>query len=190
MKTTIALSVLTLVCVSGSLATHGTGSGQPGATPSFIPTGSTAIAGEPEQSCDGKTIGFWGNPNGEALIEAGNFLEVLPSLHLVDELGMPFVTHDFDVFEDWLQHANAVNMAYMLSAQLVAMQFNVMSGKVDERCVMRTPLGEMPVNRLIQLAIQALIKDGYTPPGDHNRRRQEILKDLLDAANNNQIWSA
>ncbi|HZM00977.1 MAG TPA: hypothetical protein VFD43_12075 [Planctomycetota bacterium] len=141
--------------------------------------------------CEGKTIGFWGNPNGAVLIEAGDFLDVLPSLHLVDERGNPFATHDIEEFQDWLQQANAFNMAYMLSAQLAAMKFNVLAGFVDEReCVLRTNTGELPVDRLIEEAIEALIEDPYTPPGDDHRRKQAELKNLLDAANNNLNWSA
>lgn len=186
MKTTLALSVLSLVCVSGTFIP---GSEPRDAAAAFVPAGSTAIAGDLTHECNAKTIGFWGNPNGLELIEAGDFLDVLPSLHLVDELGNPFVTHDIDEFEDWLHDANALNMAYMLSAQLVAMQFNVLSGKVDVRCtVADTRHGVLSIDRLIEQAINALINDPYTPPGDPNRHRQELLKNLLDDANNNLIW--
>lgn len=185
MKTTLALSVLALVSLTGTFVP---GTAPRDSVPTFVPAGATAIGGQSHE-CNGKTIGFWGNPNGKAIIVAGNFLDVLPSLHLVDEFGVPFATHDIDVFDDWLQGANAVNMAYMLSAQLVAMQFNVMNGNVDIRCQIVTPRHEfLSVDRLIEQAIKALIKDPYTPDGDPNRARQEMLKNLLDDANNNLIW--
>jgi len=185
-KTLIALSVLSFVCVSG---TSVPGTERLDAATAFVPAGSTAITGELTHECNAKTIGFWGNPNGLALIEDGDFLDVLPSLHLVDEVGAPFVTHDIDEFEDWLHDANAVNMAYMLSAQLVAMEFNVLSGKVDVRCqVADTRHGVLSVDRLIEQAINSLINDPYTPAGDPNRHRQELLKNLLDDGNNNLIW--
>ena len=185
MKTLFELSVLALVCVSGA---NVPGTSPRDAAPSTIPAGVIAV-GDLSHECNGKTIGFWGNPNGKALIVAGNFLDVLPSLHVVDENGAPFVTQDIDEFDDWLHDANAVNMAYMLSAQLVAMEFNVLSGKVDVRCEVVTPRGEiLSIDRLIGQAINALIKDPYTPAGDPNRHRQEMLKNLLDDANNNLIW--
>jgi hypothetical protein len=179
---------LTAVSATGLLA-FATADSRPADHVAPLPAASDLAApAQPGQTCDGHTIGYWTNMHGEEAIEAGNFLSVLPSLHVVDEVGAPFTTNDFDVFKDWMQGANAFNMAYMLSVQLVAMQFNVLAGYVDERCMLSTHNGEMTVNRLIEQSIEALIKDPYTPPGDPNRVRQEMLKDLLDAANNNLNW--
>ena len=190
MKHSLTFVCMALVSTSGLLAfatADARSANRP--APLAAAVGDVAAPARPAFTCDGHSKGYWTNPNGQEVIEASHFLGVLPSLHLVDENGAPFSTTDFEVFKDWMQSANAFNMAYMLSAQLAAMQFNVLAGYVNERCIIRTALGEMPISRLIDLSIEALIKDPYTPFDDVNRRRQEILKDLLDAANNNLIWS-
>ena len=189
MKTYLTFACLAALSASGLMASA-TADARSADRAAPLPAASgLAAPAQHAQSCDGKTIGFWTNPNGEELIKGGHFLSLLPSLHVVDENGAPFATTDFDTYKDWMLGANAVNMAYMLSVQLVAMQFNVLAGNVDERCMLDTH-PEMTVNRLMGQSITALTRDPYTPPGDPNRPRQEMLKDLLDAANNNQIWSA
>jgi hypothetical protein len=197
MKTLVSLSLIALFPISGTpTATAVAPDGSSGVRAGALPCVSADVASGPgtsgflhEANCDAKTIGFWGNPNGLAIIEAGDFLSVLPSLHLVDEFGNPFATTDIDEFEDWLQGANAVNMAYMLSAQLVAMKFNVLAGFVDTECLIRSNSGEKTVGQLIHQAIGALTKDSFTPADDPYRRRQEELKNELDKANNNLNWT-
>ena len=187
MKTTFGFTCLALLPLSGA------------ATFDHPPAGRDALSAAPSlalvraddrtsSDCDGHTIGFWSNPNGQELIEAGGFLSVLPHLHVVDENGVPFTTDDFEEFKEWLLGANAVNMAYMLSVQLVAMQFNILAGFVDEDCQITHDGRNDAIVRITSQAIKSLINDPYTPVGDPNRPRQEFLKDLLDAANNNLIW--
>jgi hypothetical protein len=81
-----------------------------------------------------KTIGFWGNNNGKAVLQAHDpaWRTLINSLHLRNANGTLFTVSTtasfasaFSAFDSWLQGANATNMAYMLSAQLAAMELNV-----------------------------------------------------------------
>ena len=78
----------------------------------------------------GLTLGFWSNKNGQALIDSGD-LSLLSGLNLVDGSGNAFDPADVTSLHDWLLAGNAVNMAYMLSVQLAAMELNVANNKVD-----------------------------------------------------------
>jgi hypothetical protein len=85
-----------------------------------------------------------------------------------------------------LLNATATNMAYMLSAQLAAMELNVEAGFVDGSAIVFSPeLGFITIGDLMTAANSALGTDGLTLVGDPNRAAQEALKNALDAANNN-----
>jgi hypothetical protein len=105
---------------------------------------------------NGLTLGFWSNKNGWFGMKNGSggmsgALLFLDGLNLRDALGSPQPNgSNFDptcycakgacpagvnndctggqVFRSWLLNANANNMAYMLSAQLAAMELNVRNG--------------------------------------------------------------
>jgi hypothetical protein len=80
-------------------------------------------------------------------------------------------------------------MAYMLSAQLLAMHCNVMVGFVHPNCVIQDPcLGQMTIAQLMQQSVASLIAHPYTPPCSAARHQQSLLKNALDRANNNRIW--
>jgi hypothetical protein len=74
-------------------------------------------------------------------------------------------------------------MAYMLSAQLVALKLDVNFGFVNggafDLC------SSMTVNSLISTAADQLCMDGYTIAGNPTRVAQEMLKNCIDAINNN-----
>ncbi len=130
----------------------------------------------------GKTIGFWGNKNGQALITAAD-LAALSALNLVNANGTPFDPTSAAQLNTWLQAATAVNMSYMLSAQLAAMTLNLrknfVMGNALDLC------SGLTVGNLVNAANAALGADGYTPSGDPNRAPQEALKNCIDALNNN-----
>jgi len=139
--------------------------------------------------CVGRTIGFWRNNQGVAIIQNGGFWDELALLNLVTMSGSSFnPTGNVNTWRCWLKGANAWNMAYMLSAQLAAMQLNVLSGKVNPNCWVQTCSGPTTIQALMQAANIALGLDPYTPPCDNDRQLQRRLKDALDAANNNQNW--
>lgn len=142
----------------------------------------------------GHTLGFWSNKNGLALISAdltGN-LAALSALNLVGAAGNPFNPATYAEFRTWLLGATATNMAYMLSAQLAAMQLNVMLFGQSASAIIYAPgtvsggsSGFATLSAVMTEANNALGADGYTPAGDANRAIQEALKNALDRANNN-----
>lgn len=140
-------------------------------------------------ACDGHTIGYWRNHHGLQRVHQLGILPTLPALHLRNLFGCPVSPGNLLHFKLYLQCANSINMAYMLSAQLVAMHCNVMAGFVDPNCVVDDPqLGQMTVAQLMQQAIVSLTQHGLTLPWHPQRVAQQRLKNALDRANNNQNW--
>lgn len=130
---------------------------------------------------NGRTLGFWSNKNGQALI-GDDDIQALIALNLRNANGSHFDPASKAEFRTWLLNGNAVNMAYMLSVQLAAMKLNVYNGFVNGGGTY-VPAG-MTVNALIAAADAALAADGTTFDGDANRAYQESLKNWLDELNN------
>ncbi|MGJ0516469.1 MAG: SdrD B-like domain-containing protein [Methylomicrobium sp.] len=147
----------------------------------------------------GKTLGFWSNKNGQAAMNDGGTLApellLLSNLNLKDALGNNFNPTTYPQFRTWILNATAVNMAYMLSAQLAAMELNVEAGFVSGGALVyigktdctssENEAGFISISNLMNDADVSLGMDGYTPDGDANRACQEVLKTTLDKANNN-----
>ena len=147
------------------------------------------IARQAAQNCAGLTIGFWGNRHGLALVQSLGLLAVYPGLCLVNGQGQYVTFANLDQYKAWLQAANAVNMAYMLSAQLVAMNNNVAAGNVGAGCRINDPqFGSTTIQDLIAQARASLCAHPYTPSGSPYRAEQERIKNALDRANNNTNW--
>jgi hypothetical protein len=151
----------------------------------------------------GLTLGFWSNKNGNKLLTGnanGTGTTLLPAV--VNLLNAPSsctsysgpvlvnangtrhtFTNSYSAFRTWLLGANAVNMAYMLSAQLVALKldvyFNFVDGNAYDLC------SSMKVNDLISSASDQLCMDPNTVSGNPTRVGQEMLKNCIDAINNN-----
>jgi hypothetical protein len=79
------------------------------------------------------TIGFWTNKNGQAVLQSHDpaWRTLINGLHLRTASGGSFTVSTtasfstaFTSFATWMSGANATNMAYMLSAQLAAMELN------------------------------------------------------------------
>ncbi len=139
--------------------------------------------------CNARTIGYWRNQHGLLRVQQFGILPTLPALHLVNTCGYYVAPGSLNSFKNYLRCANAWNMAYMLSAQLLAMHCNVMAGFVHPNCVIQDPcLGQMTVASLMQQAVASLIAHPYTPPCNSHRQAQTLLKNALDRANNNLIW--
>jgi hypothetical protein len=139
--------------------------------------------------CNARTIGYWRNQHGLARVQHFNILPTLPSLFIVNMSGQRVAPATLAHFKLWLKCANSWNMAYMLSAQLVAMHCNVIAGFVHPDCVIHDPcLGTMTVAQLMQQAVASLHAHPYTPPCTVHRHHQAKLKNALDRANNNLIW--
>ncbi len=145
----------------------------------------------------GLTLGFWSNKNGQAFFGSDD-LALMVSLNLRDAAGAHFNPASYDQFRSWLLSANATNMSYMLSAQLAAMELNVLNlfvtggswvsaGANPGACsVPVNQAGFITVSSLMGDADRELGLDGYTPAGDPERVCQEFKKNALDAANNNR----
>lgn len=140
-------------------------------------------------ACDARTIGYWRNRHGLMKVHQFGILAQLPALGIVDRCGQRVAPGTLRQYRRWLRRANAWNMAYMLSAQLVAMHNNVTVGFVDPNCVIDDPcLGQITIDDLMQQAVMSLWAHPFTPPCSQHRRHQAKLKNALDRANNNQIW--
>jgi hypothetical protein len=138
---------------------------------------------------DGHGIGFWSNKLGLSLVTQYNLLPTLPGLFIVDGRGHYVSPNNNSQLASWLQHATARNMAYMLSAQFVAMSFNVAVGYVEGGSHVQTcALGVISIQELLARTLASLAAHPYTPDGSAFRAEQEALKDALDAANNNHNW--
>jgi uncharacterized repeat protein (TIGR01451 family) len=137
----------------------------------------------------GKTIGYWANA-GNSLIDLSD-VGVLNGLNLFRPSGWsypPFDASNINTarsqIRNYLLSANAKNMWWMLSAQLIATMLNVMHGYLDGStlvCVNPPTCSTfMTINDIINGAIGAL---GDNVP----RATQEYWKNLLDKLNNNQL---
>jgi hypothetical protein len=144
----------------------------------------------------GLTMGFWSNKNGNKIITgnpSGTGTTLLPavvtllnSCQLVNANGtIHTFTNSYSAFRTWLLGANATNMAYMLSAQLAALKLNVYSGNLDGNAF--DLCSHMTVNGLISAACDSMTGPGnqLTLAGNPSRPGQEMLKNCVDAINNN-----
>lgn len=178
---------------------------------------SVALTGEHELKCPvtvefgnacagaggGLTLGYWSNKNGQGNTTPSD-IALLGTLCLWDAKGKAYVPTKASL-PSWLLSANAVNMAYMLSAQLVAMELNVSHGGLSgvsgshvvyNSCLIgKTVLiggnptasnGFISINDLMATAKAALCASGgnYTVQAGTTRSFQECLKTTLDEANN------
>jgi hypothetical protein len=144
----------------------------------------------------GLTLGFWSNKNGQRIMKAGdNFasaLAFLSALNLRNGAGANFDPTSYSQFRTWLLGAKATNMAYMLSAQLAAMELNVRYGLVGSGALIYAPGatsansgGFATVGAVMAEADAELLAQGLTKSGSPYRAHQEALKTALDRANNN-----
>jgi hypothetical protein len=140
----------------------------------------------------GSTLGFWSNKNGQALVGPTD-LAMLVSLNLVQgNSGSAFNPTTYAQLRTWLLNGNAVNMAYMLSVQLAAMELNVFNNKVNGGALIYAPgttsansLGFATINAVMAEANAELGLHPTAPAGSAWRSYQEALKNALDRANNN-----
>jgi hypothetical protein len=120
---------------------------------------------------------------------------MLRGLALRDASGNAFDPYDYGAFRTWLLNANATNMAYMLSAQLAAMELNVWNGLVDGSRLVYAPgvaganvNGFLSVNALMSKADASLGVYGVTMSDSPARAQKEALKNALDNANNDRTF--
>ncbi len=138
----------------------------------------------------GHTLGYWSNKNGQAKMNDGPEgvapeLALLSGLNLRTATGANFDPATYTAFRTWLLGANATNMAYMLSAQLAAMQLNVEAGIVSGGSLVWDGSGFISITNLMAAANTSLGLYPNTVASGANRAAQEALKNALDKANNN-----
>jgi hypothetical protein len=144
----------------------------------------------------GLTLGFWSNPNGKKLYTPESDNARMVSLNLVQNTkkgaGTAFDPGGYSAYQSWLLKADATNMAYMLSAQLSAMELNVLNGKVNGNALIYAPT--VPgANSAGFATVNSLMAEANTELGLHptavtagaTRTYQESLMKALDRANNN-----
>jgi hypothetical protein len=155
---------------------------------------------------NGLTLGFWSNKNGKARM-TGSWQETLNQLNLKTATGGDQDFGAYDVFRSWILGATATNMAYMLSAQMAAMQLNISiggsagknvpagamlyAGPVPQACV--NAVITVPVNQAGFIGAQDLVNTASAAAGAYSvsvnasdaRTCQEYLKNTLDKGNNN-----
>jgi hypothetical protein len=144
----------------------------------------------------GLTLGYWSNKNGQAAqfsnAKLAATLAFLAALNLRNANGSDFDPTTYTLFRTWLLGASATNMAYMLSAQLAAMELNVRNGNVSGSSLVYAP-GTNSANSGGYATIADLMAEANTELGLHPlttsgspyRAYQEALKTALDRANNN-----
>jgi len=142
----------------------------------------------------GLTLGFWSNKNGQALFGADD-LALMVSLNLRNASGGDFDPPGYGAFRSWILGATATNMALMLSAQLAAMELNVLNGFVSSGALVYAPgtnsanaSGFASVGAIMSEANTELGLHGLTLDGSPARSYQQALKNALDNANNNRTF--
>jgi len=154
----------------------------------------------------GLTLGFWSNKNGQNLENASDFT-FLTGLNLRTASGgnqdfLGTLAQNKTALNTWLLNASATNMAYMLSAQLAAMELNVrhqpgVNGNAlvyggdcikayQQSSLLPGSNGFITINDLMTAANTELGLHGLTPSGNQYRAYQECLKTTLDDGNNNK----
>jgi hypothetical protein len=144
----------------------------------------------------GLTLGYWSNKNGQkaqfgTTTAAAATLAFLSGLNLRNANGLDFDPTTYTQFRTWLLSASATNMAYMLSAQLSAMELNVRNGNVSGSSLVYAPgvpsansAGFITITNLMAAANAELGSNALTLSGSPYRAYQEALKTALDRANN------
>lgn len=146
------------------------------------------------------TSAFWSTKAGQSMT-TGDDLASLSSLYLRNARGADFNPATVKALSTWQLNASTTNMAYMLSAQLTAMQLNVRHAFVNGDALVHAPglsawtvaglnsLGFISVNDLMTAAAAEIQAHGLTDSSSPYRGYQEALKTALDDANNNRTFT-
>jgi hypothetical protein len=145
----------------------------------------------------GRTLGFWSNKNGLALMTVADFT-ALTALNLRNANGS---ARDFTgtlaanktAFSSWLLSATATNMAYMLSAQLAATYLDVAHGFTTASVLVdgaddvtaEIAYGNSLLANPIVSGTFAGLNGSVTVAASALRTEQERVKNIFDKINNN-----
>lgn len=135
----------------------------------------------------GRTMGFWTNKNGQRVIgdnwsaSAGSGVLNCPVLDdLPNTNATPPYLSNGGAIKTFLRKADAVDMQYMLAAQWLAMELNIICGYVDPLAMVYTGSGFVAIGDVVALVC--------TDGASWDRELQEAYKDILDAANNDETF--
>jgi len=149
---------------------------------------------------NGKSMGFWTNKNGQGMltIEDRNFLAT--EVPFQTRIGYPkeptwpkasVGAMELPEFKSWVKkfinNANAVDMRYMLAAQLLAVKLDDKHGFLDGDHIWLDD-----GDGIVQPGEVLSIVDLFTAADDAwetgTRSDQEYYKDILDGICNNKVW--
>ena len=139
----------------------------------------------------GLTLGFWSNKNGQTVLQAHDpaWRTLLNGLNLRTANGGLYQVPSgsfstaYSNFRTWLLGATATNMAYMLSAQLSALELNIaykgVLGSSYDLC------SDMTINQLMTNSSASLLTYPLTTSSSNPSARaaQEGWKNCIDAIN-------
>lgn len=139
-----------------------------------------------------KGMGFWMNNQGKLAFENYQYkdylLPTLATLALKNADGTNFDPTTWEELAAWMQKANAKNMSYMLSAQLVTLYLNAEINMLGNRKIYTPQIkdwyaynGFMDVYSLVWYANYVLGQVGINP--NISRYQLESLKNLLEHIN-------
>ncbi|MGB8413382.1 MAG: ice-binding family protein [Candidatus Binatus sp.] len=147
----------------------------------------------------GETMAFWASAKGQALIDSAD-LTLLDGLNLVNANGTSFKPSSSAQLKTWLLAATNTNMAYMLSAELAAMELNVQHGYVNGAALVLagtapgvcsvsglSATGFISINNLMADVTAQLAASGgnLTLVGNPKRVCQAFTENALNVTNNN-----
>ena len=142
-----------------------------------------------KQGTGGKTLGYWANA-GNKLITSED-VAALNALNLYTPSGWSHPLFSSDItkarsqISSYLLSANAKDMCWMLSAQLIATELNVRHGYLSNSTIVYVgpstyvPSGFISIKKIMENANSAL--------SGADRAEQEYWKNLLDGLNNNKL---
>jgi hypothetical protein len=138
----------------------------------------------------GKTLGFWSNKNGQALITSDDVTK-LNALNLYTPSGWAYPPFSSVLataktqIKNYLLSATAADMRWMLSAQLIATKLNVLHGFLSGSTIVYVgPSTYVPSGFI---SIDDIMANANTALSGANRAEQEYWKNLLDGLNNNRL---
>jgi len=137
----------------------------------------------------GVTLGFWSNKNGQALIAVNDIAALNADLNLWKPAGWaypPFIETNLTIakaqIKNYLLSATAVDMRWMLSAQLIAAKLSVRQGPPGflsgSTIVQIGPMCFLTINDILAEANAALLLDPAVD--DSARGQQAYWKNILE----------
>jgi hypothetical protein len=154
------------------------------------------------KSTCGKSMGFWTNKNGQALIKlpwAAGLNALAPYAAFTPypkepSGSTPFNTGNLSKFKsqvkNYILNANATDMRYMLAAQLLATELSLgtRGGCLEPFEEVWLDDGDLVFEPGEAVTIGSIMDNAITQWQTGTRATQEAVKNLLDKINNNLLW--